>query len=282
MVQLVAEMTEDTFGYQINELTKNLIMMKRIIGLVLVLLCMFSYASFAQIKQTDLEHEGNTDYNIVEATDSLKCIADSIHNKIESTDSTCCNNSEELEFVDSLRKRVYADSIKANMLKDSLINVIQNKEKEIIALRAYISVFDTCMVKLANHCLSKPFNKKEVNYAIENFEKIYSWELKKEMAIVKELLNYYEKAHIEFQTILKHAQDDPNRENPFANHQEYIDIYKRKIENMSYFWKYYKKNWNIIYLNGEIDKALKILKKHTNDKPADFSTLIDPNFQLPY
>ena len=36
--------------------------------------------------------------------------------------------------------------------------------------------------------------------------------------------------------------------------------------------------WNIRYLNEQIDKAIQIIINHKDGKFADFSSLIDPNF----
>ena len=47
---------------------------------------------------------------------------------------------------------------------------------------------------------------------------------------------------------------------------------------MMYYWKYYKEEWNIRYLNEQIDKAVQIINNHKDGKFADFSSLIDPNF----
>ena len=63
-----------------------------------------------------------------------------------------------------------------------------------------------------------------------------------------------------------------------CNHDAGATKYKRKIENMMYYWKYYKEEWNIRYLNEQIDKAVQIINNHKDGKFADFSSLIDPNF----
>ena len=47
---------------------------------------------------------------------------------------------------------------------------------------------------------------------------------------------------------------------------------------MDYYKRYYGGDWNIRYLNGQIDDALKMLGIHSIEKPADFTPLIDSNF----
>ena len=120
-------------------------------------------------------------------------------------------------------------------------------------------------------------NKADVDEAIKYFDRIYSSELKEDMSIVQELLYNYERSYREFQSIMKEAQSDIDRESPFAC-EEYRNKYKRKIENMMYYWKYYKEEWNIRYLNEQIDKAIQIINNHKDGKFADLSSLIDPNF----
>jgi hypothetical protein len=160
---------------------------------------------------------------------------------------------------------------------DSLLNVIRQKDLEIAKLKANVAFVDTCMVRLANRWLFQKYDKSDVDDAIKYFDRIYSSKLKEDMSIVQELLSNYERSYKEFQKVLKEAQNDIDRENPFA-YNEYKNKYIKKIENMSYYKKYYKSGWNIRYLNGQIDEALGILKKHSKDKKADFKSLIDVDF----
>ena len=41
--------------------------------------------------------------------------------------------------------------------------------------------------------------------------------------------------------------------------------------------QYYNGDWNIRYLNEQINKALDILNNHSENKQADFSFIIDNN-----
>lgn len=210
----------------------------------------------------------------IENIDSLKFVADSLLREIVRRDSL---SSLSTKLIDSLRTNVMQVSTVAKHQQDSLINIIRLKDSEITKLKADRGFVDTCMVKLANRWLYVRFDKADVDEAIKYFDRIYSSKLKEKMSIVQELLHNYERSYREFQSIIKEAQSDIDRESPFAL-ELYRDKYKRKIENMDYYRKYYNGDWNIIYLKEQITEALKILSNHTNGKYSDFSTLIDPNF----
>jgi hypothetical protein len=191
--------------------------------------------------------------SISEEMDSTKFIIDSLSQKLLMLDSI--NNSIKFQY-------------------DSLINLIDNKDQEIENLKERIYFADTCIVKLSNLRLYLPFNKEKVNEAIKSFDKIYSSKLKEDMSIILTLLKNYEHYYKEFLSIIEEAQkDDKNRNNIF-NIEDYKNKYKYKIENMSYYINYYNGDWKIIYLNKQIDKALKILEEHSDSKIANFNFLI--------
>ena len=245
---------------------------------ILVSLSFFSSNVIAQEKQIFAIFKGKFNKTSVENVDSIKYVADSLYNVHIQCDSI---NRENQKLIESLRKKAKQDSLRmvfyANRQKDSLLNVIRAKDKELSSLKANVGFVDTCMVRLANRWLYEKYDQKTVDEAIKYFDRIYSSKLKGEMSIVQELLRSYDQSYREFQSILKEAQDDYDRGNPFAC-EKYKDNYKRKIENMTYYRRYYKGEWNIRYLNKQIDKALAILNSHKDGKFADFSLLIDLNF----
>ena len=98
--------------------------------------------------------------------------------------------------------------------------------------------------------------------------------MRSELSVVQKLLKNYESAYMEFQTILKQAQNDIERTSPFGV-DEYKEKYIRRIQTMSYYIQYYESDWNIRYLNEKIKEALSCLQTHSAEKPADFSSLID-------
>ncbi len=248
------------------------------IVLILISLCEFSADIFAQEKQKTSFFKGRSKKDNIENVDSIKLVADSLHRELLLRDSIIRINTK---FIDSLWQNAKRDTLRftatINHQRDSLLNVIRTKDREITTLKANTGFVDTCMVRLANRWLYERFDKADVDEAIKYFDRIYSSKLKEEMSIVQELLRSYERSYREFQSILKEAQSDIDRESPFA-YDEYKNKYMRRIENMLYYMRYYNGDWNIRYLNEQITEALKRLKNHSNGKFADFSSLIDPNF----
>lgn len=219
-------------------------MKKHCLSLILILLCISKISFAKEIQQ--ISFVKNYIF-ISEEMDSTKFIIDSLSQKLLMLDSI--NNSIKFQY-------------------DSLTNLIEENLKE----RIYFA--DTCIVKLSNLRLYLPFNKEKVNEAIKSFDKIYSSKLKEDMSIILTLLKNYEHYYKEFLSIIEEAQkDDKNRNNIF-NIDDYKNKYKYKIENMSYYINYYNGDWKIIYLNKQIDKALKILEEHSDSKKANFNSLI--------
>ena len=250
----------------------------KIKGLILILVFLFiSTNIMAQDKQKTL-FKGKTQKDKIENVDSIKLVADSLHRELLRRDSVAQINTR---LIDSIRDNAKRDSLRltvaANQQRDSLIKVIRSKEREITTLQSNAGFVDTCMVKLANRWLYEPFNKKDVEDAISYFDRMYSTRFKDSMSLVQELLRNYERSYREFQNIIKRAQSDPDREIPFVSN-DYKARYKKEIQNMTYYLRYYNGELNINYLNEQIKNALEILEKHSDSKPADFSSLIDPNF----
>lgn len=247
--------------------------------MILVSLCLFNPDVLAQKKQKGFFSKSKSKKDRIENVDSIKLVADSLHRELLRRDSIVSVNAK---LIDSIRRNAKQDSLRfsvaAKHQQDSLLNVIRNKDKEITKLKANAGFVDTCMVKLANHWLYERFDKSDVDEAIKYFDRIYSSRFKEDMSIVQDLLRNYECSYREFQAILKQAQRDIDRESPFA-YEEYKDKYISIIENMLYYTRFYNGELNIAYLNKQISKALEILKNHSNNKFADFSLLIDPNFE---
>lgn len=226
-------------------------MKRNYLPLILILLCISKISFAKEIQQ--IPFVKNYIFT-TEEMDSTKFIIDSLSQKLLMLDSI--NNSIKFQY-------------------DSLINLIDNKDQEIENLKERIYFADTCIVKLSNLRLYLPFNKEKVNEAIKSFDKIYSSKLKEDMSIILTLLKNYEHYYKEFLSIIEEAQkDDKNRNNIF-NIDDYKNKYKYKIENMSYYINYYNGDWKIIYLNKQIDKALKILEEHSDSKKANFNSLIN-------
>ena len=250
----------------------------KIKGLTIILVSLFLSSNImAQDKQRTF-FKGKSNKDKIENVDSIKLVADSLHRMLLHRDSIIGVNKK---VIDSLRLNSKRDSLRltvaANQQRDSLIKVIRSKEREITTLQSNAGFVDTCMVKLANRWLYEPFNKKDVDDAISYFDRMYSTRFKDSMSLVQELLRNYERSYREFQNIIKRAQSDPDGEIPFVSN-DYKARYKKEIQNMTYYLRYYNGELNINYLNEQIKNALEILEKHSDSKPADFSSLIDPNF----
>lgn len=110
------------------------------------------------------------------------------------------------------------------------------------------------------------------------FDKIDSKRFKDKYSVVQTLLSNYKGYYREFQTVLKVAQTDLDRRSPFE-----IDGYKAKyinsLKRMPYYIECYDNKLNVKYLKNQVTRALNILQKHSDDNYADFSDLIDPNFE---
>lgn len=214
-----------------------------------------------------------------ENVDSIKRVTDSLHYELLYRDSICRANAI---LIDSLRRDAEEISLRlgreAKRQNDSLSLIIADQKKEIETFRANVGFVDTCMVKLANQWLYEPFNKADVDDAITYFDKIYSKRFKDTYSVVQTLLINYEPWYREFQTILKTAQADSDRRNPFE-----IDAYKAKyinlLKSMPYYANHYNNKLNIKYLKDQVTRALNIVQKHSGSNYADFSELIDPNFE---
>ena len=244
--------------------------MKSSVLFLLVFLCQMTISA-----QYVNQNEILTNDTTVAASDSIIQV-DSMSSYIPLCDTLLVEKSMRIE---ALEKRVSYDSLKI----DSLLEILNIKEKEIdkikienTKLRSNIGFVDTCMVKLANRWLYEKYNKSDVDEAIKYFDRIYSSKLKDELSIVQRLLRDYERSYKDFQFIIQQAQQDIDRENPFA-----VDSYKQKyihkIKSMLYYMQYYNEEWNIRYLNEQISKALDILNNHSENKQADFSFIIDNN-----
>lgn len=255
-------------------------MRTRNIFIIVTLLCAQGVVVFSQkineekrsftVSKSKIDKETVKIDSIIGLTDSLRMnwqICDSINDVNESLIAML----EERIHLDSINMECQRDSMQHSI--DSLQVVIQNQAYELQKIKSNIGFVDTCMVKLANRWLYEPFDKADVNEAIRYFERIYSSQLKNDLSVVQKLLRDYETSYYEFQYIIKQAQNDIDRESPFAC-EDYKNKYKQKIKSMIYYIRYYNEPWNIKYLNEQIEKALERLNNHTSDKPADFTSLI--------
>ena len=134
---------------------------------------------------------------------------------------------------------------------------VQNKKIE--RLNSYLLFADTIVARLSNDCLRKKYEQNRVNQATENFEKMYSPELKSKFGRLKFLLNEYGKFTQELNAIFIEAKNDKGLGNPFTGQKQAL-TYIDKIKNTRYYKEVYSENWTIPYLNNLIDKCFKTIK----------------------
>lgn len=204
----------------------------------------------------------------VEKKDSLLDVSSTEAKIIETQSKTYCDS---LSILITERNSIIA--LKTAQI-DSLNLLLQFKENEIKKLTEERAFVDTCMARLANRWLYEKFNEQDVNSAIEYFNKILSTQLRRDHSIILELLKSYKSAYMDFQKLLRSAQMDTARKNLFRV-TDYKTRYKYEIETMPYYVRYYNNSWNIRYLNERIKMAMERIEMHSEEKPADFSDLID-------
>ncbi len=243
-------------------------MKAKIVILCALLLILGQSFAYGQSKSKGKSKSGK---ELVASIDSMQVVIDSLQTQLLSQDSIALNHRM---TIDSLRNLSSSGNRRMDFLRDSLTKEISNRDREILKLQSNIGFVDTCMVKLANVWLYEKFDKKNIDEAITYFDRIYNSNLKSEFSVVQKLLRSYESAYRDFQSILRQAQNDIERKSPFGV-DEYKDKYIRMIQSMSYYVEYYKKDWNIRYLNERIKEALDRLQNHSDSKFADFSSLID-------
>lgn len=105
---------------------------------------------------------------------------------------------------------------------------VQNKKIE--RLNSYLLFADTIVARLSNDCLRKKYDQNRVNQATENFEKMYSPELKSKFGRLKFLLNEYGKFTQELNAIFIEAKNDKGLGNPFTGQKQAL-TYINKIKN---------------------------------------------------
>ena len=136
---------------------------------------------------------------------------------------------------------------------------IKAQSKKIERLNSYLLFADTIVARLSNDCLRKKYDQNRVNLAMENFEKMYSPELKSKFVRLKFLLNEYGKFTQELNAIFVEAQNDKGLGNPFTGQKQAL-TYIDKIKNTRYYREVYSENWTIPYLNNLIDKCFETIK----------------------
>lgn len=213
------------------------------------------------------EKKSSPDTTVIASNDTIASVP-LIRNEIVSRDNVVIDS-----LMTLIRQRDSVTMVQ-NTKIDSLRRILSVKDAEINRLTKERAFVDTCMARLANRWLYEKYNEKDVNSAIEYFNKILSTQLRRDRSIILELLKNYKSAYWDFQSILVSAQQDPDRTDVFCV-PEYKEKYLSRIKSMSYYRQYYNESWNIRYLNERIKMSIDRLNAHSDEKPADFSDLID-------
>lgn len=180
-------------------------------------------------------------------------------------------NEQQTEKLQN-RVRLQSDSIAAMQSEiDSLIGQVDSlenrvevldkdsQEKEIERLKGRLAFADSIIARISNDCLRKKYSKEHVDEAIENFEHMYSPQLKIHFIRLKELLIGYGEYSAEIENILAEAQNDKDLRNLFV-YEKYVARYVNRIKQTRYYKECYNSNWTIMYLNGVINEFFAKMK----------------------
>ena len=229
----------------------------------------------------DDKNDKNDKNPVIDSLQFYKDLVVALTAELDERDSIAIEKMGQMEAMKEMMKE---DSIKIfsfEAKEKELMQAIENKDKEIAVLRSKEAAVDSGILRLANRLLFEKFDKAAVEDGMEFFSKICTGDLKEKYSIVMELLTMYEGVYLEYQRILKKAQNDGDRTDAYSFA---IGPYKSKYIEMLKSMPYYKSycvgdaDWCIVYLNMDIEKALRMLEKHSKDSPADFSSMIDPRF----
>ena len=180
-------------------------------------------------------------------------------------------NEQQTEKLQN-RVRLQSDSIAAMQSEidclmdkvDSLKNRVEvldksSQEKEIERLKSRLVFADSIIARLSNDCLRKKYSKEHVDEAIENFEHMYSPQLKKHFIRLKELLVGYGEYSAEIENILAEAQNDKDLRNLFI-YEKIVARYVNRIKQTRYYKECYNSNWTIMYLDEVIKEFFAKMK----------------------
>lgn len=184
--------------------------------------------------------------------------------------------------VDSLRnEKDIQNKRKADLLSNNVDFAANND-----TLAEYNLFIEKCICRFANGQLALKYDEDNVNRAICYMDSIKDKSLidrYKNNAKVDKLLLRYAKDYEEFIGVISEAQKDIYRTNPLFQ-ESYRDTFINRLKNLSYYKDYRSpdknkwKDWGIPYLNGEIDKAIMLLERHSFDSDAPF--IVDFSYLL--
>lgn len=241
--------------------------MKKIIGIMMIFILAASAVSAQNSKKIKIDQA---------QLDSIKNEAVRLDSLVKAREAQIGLLGQKLDSMVNVVSESHHNLLEQEILqRDSIINV---RNSEIKVLRDREGFVDTCMVKLLDQWLYvKEFNREKIKHIKSFFDQIYSTQIKQQMSVVQELVYSYEEAYITLQKILHEAQNNEMRTSlKFLMFPErFRDKYLAAIKEMPYYQRFYNNEWNIAYMNYLIDTAISILNNHCEEKPADFSMILD-------
>ena len=194
----------------------------------------------------------------------------------------CCMMAQE---DDTLKVRTHRIGQKPDSLSGSIserdsmeaiikqMNVeVREKDKMISRLKKRLQFADSCFLRISNDCFCRKYDQSRVDRALENFDRMYSDNLKKQFAPLKELLARYGEYYTEIYSIFSEIEKEKGFENPFFV-DKCVNKSVVKIKSSRYYHEAYDSNWTIAFLNDAIDKAFVRLKKKKNEKSKNPGTV---------
>jgi len=158
---------------------------------------------------------------------------------------------------------------------DTISAVLARKDSLIASLEHRLMRADTCYLQLAVVCCERDYKPSRVELAARCMKNIYSEELKMKYEDVTIAVDGYSKYYEEIMQLLRDAQADYSRTISFA-----VEDYKRdilnKLQNTTYKKEFLSKKrmLSLTYIDKIYSDAEAIIRKHTQDHPADFSELL--------
>jgi len=145
-------------------------------------------------------------------------------------------------------------------------NTVASQKKLIEQLKQRLAFSDTVFARLSNECLRKKYDTYRVDEAINNFDSIYSPELRNRFVRLRSLLVDYETYNNEIVDIFNEAEKDEDLNENFVFSKERANYFIEKIKSSRYYKEAYDANWTIPYMNDLLDNAIKVLNSYDPQK----------------
>lgn len=238
---------------------------------------------FAIALVTNVAAQNVYDSKWIEDPERREKVMDSLNDVIDSRLQTLKRLSSETSKAVALlkEKEMLLDSVE-HIREDIALLISQQKElkKTSDSLKGFQEFGERCLCEYIQGKLSQPYPKiqNRINTDTNSYYNLRSAQLREEFKPLLTLLRGYETYYEDFMGVIRSAQNDISRMS-VERKEEYSSKYILRIQQMPYYQKYYGKDWSILYLDYQIDKALKLLEKHNSGGRSkkfivDFSYLL--------